>query len=242
MDSSYTPDDMDYEKWKVRDAVFSELKFLEPTTSEQQRFVLGLRPFSPDKRQAANAGYGGSGLPTIGGRSNDKRKKKLNLKEQVVELELHEEMLMKELQGVNDRACMAEKQFQDSTDRETALSSDLEMYEVEIEDLRRERDELKESKKQMGLEFERLQEKFQAYMAKEMSKFPTREPSNLVFGKPSKAKRAPTREIHEAHQEMVWFEQRHGKKPKKKKSGRRMTNNQRQQSKLAASRSLPALS
>ena len=34
--------------WKTRKAVFSELKFLEPSTVAQHRFILGLRPISPE--------------------------------------------------------------------------------------------------------------------------------------------------------------------------------------------------
>ena len=51
---------------------------------------------------------------------------------------------------------------------------------------------------------------------KEMSKFPTREPSNLVFGR-SKLSTRQRREIKDAKSELNWFEEKNIQKKKKKK-------------------------
>jgi hypothetical protein len=120
MDLSYVPDDMDYAKWKTRDAAFSETTFMEPTTREQKRFVLGLRPVSKEKARCPPIPYGlETGLP-----GSNNRRRKLGLKDQVEQLTEAQGLLMKDLHQVSSDLALGSK----STDQRASLAVNLEHF------------------------------------------------------------------------------------------------------------------
>jgi DNA repair exonuclease SbcCD ATPase subunit len=219
MDTSMpADDDVDTSKWKIRKAVFSDLRDLEPATREQHMFVLGLRPISKQERRIAQSksmgGLSGGFLPNISNHSSGRGGYKHGDKQpdELETLRKENKMLLKEMQQLTSHSNSVEKDLEDALAREEKYKEQLVDCEKDTEDLEMDNKDLVQQKQQLQQELEELQEKFQAAMMREMAKFPTREPSHLVFGK----QRKPTKEMTAAHAELDWFEQQHI--PKKKKN------------------------
>jgi hypothetical protein len=218
----------DSDAWKTRKAPFSELKFLEPSTMAQNRFILGLRPISPEIPPSHSAPelWGMEGeegmLPSLGQASGGKKGsasrggKPMTDKQKIERLERENRMLLKELEDSNSRASTLEHQLDNEREKTEGLTVDLGEQGTDLESVKFERDKAIAGRKVLDKEFETLQEKFQAFMMKEMSKFPSREPSNLVFGR-TKMTTRQRKEVKDAKSEMIWFEEKNQLKKKKKK-------------------------
>lgn len=214
------------ESWKTRKAPFSELKFLEPSTVAQHRFILGLRPISPELHPVHSAPElwgleGGEGkLPSLDRASGSNKGsmaggKPMTDKQKIERLERENRLLLRELEESNSRASTLEHQLENEKANSARLIADLGEQGNDLESVGFERDKAIASRKVLDKEFETLQEKFQAYMVKEMSKFPSREPSNIVFGR-TKMSTRQRKEVKDAKYELSWFEEKNQLKKKKK--------------------------